>query len=251
MDATTKACINLHAVLSNLPELCAMDETAKGLAKGNNLTMQLAIKGGEAAHLIFKDGACEYRPGPAVKADIILGFKNGEHLNNMFDGKAMPGIKKGLTKIKFLQNNFTKLTDRMAYFLKPTEELLKDEQYFKINTYLTFHTAFFALAQIANNDKVGKINAHGVPDGIVNIVVVGGPAVHITVKDHRFLAETGASPTPRAHMIFSGLTEAAGILNGQMDFYTAVGREYIRIGGYIPMIDNASRILSQVAAYLQ
>lgn len=250
-DPNTKACINLHAVLSNLPQLCAMDDTAKRLAQGNNLTMQLSIKGGESAHLNFRDGACEYYPGTAEKADIILSFKNPQHLNDMFDGKKMPGIKKGLTQIKFLQNNFTKLTERMAYFLKPTEELLKDEKYFTINTYLTFHTAFFALAQIANNDSLGKISASGVPDGIVNIVVQNGPAIHIIVRDHRFLAEDGASSSPRAHMIFSGLKEVAAILNGQLDFYTAVGRENIKIGGYIPMIDNASRILMQVAAYLQ
>lgn len=249
-DPVTKACINLHAVLSNLPRLCAMDETAKSLAQVN-LTMQFTVKGGESAHLIFRDGACEYGPGPAEKADVILKFKNAQHLNDMFDGKAMPGIGKGLTKISFLKNNFTKLTDRLAYFLKPTEENLKDEQYFTINTYLTFHTAFFALAQIANNDAVGKISANGVPDGVINVVVAGGPTVHITVKDHRFLAEEGAIDAPRAQMVFSGLREAAAILGGQLDFYTAVGRENIRIGGYIPMIDNASRILMQVAAYLQ
>ncbi len=251
-DHVTKACINLHAVLSNLPELCAMDETARELIRGNDLTMQLAIRGGEAAHLIFRDGGCEYRPGPARKADISLSFKNAEHLNKMFDGKALPGVKKGLTRIKFLQDNFTKLTDRLAYFLKPTAELLEDEVYFKINTYLTFHTAFFALAQIANNDRIGKMNAYSVPDGIVNVVVADGPALHIAVdKQHRFTAEPGAAETPRAQMIFSGLKEAAGILGGKVDFYTAVGREYLSIGGYIPMIDNASRILMQVAAYLQ
>ena len=251
-DPDTKACINLHAVLSNLPELCAMDETARGLAQGNNLTMQLAIRGGEAAHLIFRDGGCEYRPGPAPKADISLSFKNAEHLNRMFDGKAMPGIKKGLSRIQFLKNNFTQLTERLAYFLKPTAELLQDDTYFKINTHLTFHTAFFALAQIANNDRVGKMNAYSVPDGIVNVVVLDGPAVHITIdKNHHFIAETGAAANPRAQMIFKGLKEAAGILGGQVDFYTAIGREYLTIGGYIPMIDNASRILMQVAAYLQ
>lgn len=252
MDSVTKACINLHAVLSNLPELCAMDETARGLAQGNDLTMQFAIKGGTAAHLIFRDGGCEYRSGPAQGADISLSFKNAEHLNKMFDGKALPGVKKGLTKIKFLQNNFTRLTERLAYYLKPAAELLEDEAYFKINTYLTFHTAFFALAQIANNDRVGKMNAYSVPDGIVNVVVRNGPALHITVdRQHRFTAEAGAADNPRAQMIFSGMKEAAGILGGQVDFYTAIGREYLSIGGYIPMIDNASRILMQVAAYLQ
>lgn len=251
-DPVTKACINLHAVLSNLPELCAMDETAKQLIQGNNLGLQLAIRGGEAAHLIFRDGGCEYRPGPAQGADISLSFKNAEHLNKMFDGKAMPGIKKGFTKLKFLQNNFTRLTERLSYYLKPTAELLQDDGYFKINAHLTFHTAFFALAQIANNDRVGKMNAYSVPEGIVNIVVTGGPAVHITVDSHhRFCAETGAAANPRAQMVFAGLKEAAGILSGQVDFYTAVGREYLTIGGYIPMIDNASRILMQVAAYLQ
>ena len=251
-DPETKACINLHAVLSNLPELCAFDETARKLILGNDLTMQLAIRNGEAMHLIFKDGGCEYRPGPARHADISLSFKNGEHLNAMFDGKAMPGIKKGLTKVNFLKNNFTRLTERLAYYLKPTEELLQDDAYFKINTYLTFHTAFFALAQIANNDRIGRINAYAEPDGIINIAVTGGPAVHITVdKQHRFTAETGAVENPRAQMVFAGLKEAAGILSGKIDFYTAIGREYLTIGGYIPMIDNASRILIQVAAYLQ
>ncbi|NLC03372.1 MAG: hypothetical protein GX787_03715 [Tissierellia bacterium] len=39
IDGLTMACINLHSVLRNLEDLCELDEEAKALIKGKNITI--------------------------------------------------------------------------------------------------------------------------------------------------------------------------------------------------------------------
>jgi len=58
----------------------------------------------------------------AKEATVVLGFASCAHLNKMFDGKGNPVPLWGFTKIGFLTGTFTKLTERMAYFLKPTDD---------------------------------------------------------------------------------------------------------------------------------
>ncbi len=169
----------------------------------------------------------------------------------MFDGTKMPIPLKGLTKIGFLTKEFTKLTDRLAYFLKPTDELLKDPEYFKINTYLTAYTAFFALAQIAEHDSLGKINAKRVPDGIINILAKDGPGLQLIVKEGHITAKQGVIDNPRAVMEFSDLKTVNNILNGKSDIYTAIGENKFGLRGFIPMLDNLNKLLDQVPAYVK
>lgn len=250
MDQFTKANINLNAILRNLKDLCEMDKESYDLVKDKNLTIQFIVKGGIKGSLSFENGKVSYRSG-AYPCNIKLYFTSPEHLNGMFDGTKMPIPLKGLTKIGFLTKEFTKLTDRLAYFLKPTDELLKDPEYFKINTYLTAYTAFFALAEIAEHDSLGKINAKRVPDGIINIMADNGPALQLIVESGHIKAKQGVVDKPRAVMHFSDLQTVNDILNGKSDIYTAIGENKFGLKGFIPMLDNLNKILDQVPAYVK
>lgn len=249
-DNLTKAYINVFAILRNLEDLCEMDEESGLLIKDKNVAIQFIVKNGPRALVIFKEGKCTVRSGEG-RCDIRLYFRSPEHLNKMFEGTANPIPLKGFTKLGFLKNEFTKLTEHLAFYLKPTDELLANPRYFKINTYLTIYTAIFALAQIGNYDKAGILNAARIPDGIVSISVLnGGPSVHIKAASGRLEAAKGPGQPARAYMNLSSMIVANSIFNGKLDAYTAIGAGDFEVKGFIPMLDNINKILFQIPAYV-
>lgn len=248
-DQLTLASINLNAVLRNLEDLCKLDEEMKKLITDKNMRIQFQIRSGPNALLSFSGGACSFKKGNG-KCDIKLYFKSPEHFNKMIDGKANPIPLKGITKINFLKNEFIKLTDRLSFYLKPTEELLKDNKYFQINTILTSYTAFFALGEIGNNDKIGKLNSKRIPNGTILISVANGPSISINASNGHLDMSKEATKNPRASMSFTNLETANQLLNGKIDSYTCIATGQLQIKGFIPMIDNMNKILSQVPAYL-
>ncbi len=250
-DELTKANINLFAILRNLEDLCELDGETKKLMAAKNISIAFHVKDGPDAVLAIQNGKASLTRGKG-KSTIKLFFFSPEHLNKMFDGKSNPIPLKGFTKIGFLKNEFTKLTDRLSYFLKPTDDLLKDPAYLKINTILTANTAFFALAEIGNYDRIGKINAGRIDDGIISISVKnGGPSINITAKAGRLQAAKGAGILPRAYMTFSSVEIANAILNGKKDTYTCIGTGDFQVKGFIPMLDNMNKLLYQVPSFLK
>jgi hypothetical protein len=228
-----------------------MDKDAQNIILGKNISVQFSVKDGPEALLSFNDGRCTFKKGTG-KNTIKLYFRSPEHFNQMINGKANPIPLKGFTHISFLKNEFTKLTDKLSYYLKPTDELLKDHDYLKINTFLTAYTAFFALAEIGNTDKIGILNASRIPDGIISISVSNnGPVVKIVAKGGHLEAEKGTSEKPRATMTFANSEIANAVLNGKMDIYTCIGNGTFEVKGYIPMLDNMNKLLAQVPGYLK
>lgn len=251
IDELTLANINLFAVLRNFEDLGGLDDETKRVAAGRDMSIAFQVKDGPEAVLTIRGGKFSLTRGKG-KSNIKLYFFSPAHFNKMFEGKAKPLPLKGFTKIGFLTNEFTKLTDRLTYFLKPTEDLLRDPDYQKINTILTANTAFYALAEIGNYDRVGKINASRIEDGVISISVQnGGPAIHITAKDGRLKTAKGPGISPRAYMVFSNIETANAILNGKLDSYTCIGTGDFQVKGFIPMLDNMNKLLYQVPSYLK
>jgi len=250
-DQLTMSCINLHALLQNMEELVEMDMAAASLVRNTSIAVQFTVKGGPEALLSFDKGKCRLQNNKG-QCEILLYFTSPEHLNRMFEGKANPIPLKGLTKINFLKNEFTRLTGRLTYYLKPTDQLLEDPGYMKINTVLTAQTAFFALAEIGNTDRIGKLNASRIPDGDINVIVQnGGPALHIKARKGHLEAHKGACTAPRAVMSFKNLETANAMLNGKVDAYTCIATGDVELKGYIPMLDSMNKLLSQVPEYLK
>lgn len=249
-DDLTKACINLHAVLRNLEDLCELDPISHVIIKEKDIAIQFVVKDVPPAVLSFHRGKCEMKRGKGAH-DIYLYFKSPQHFNQMVDGLANPIPLKGFTKIGFLTKEFTKLAERLTYFLKPTEELLQDEKYAEMNTILTAYTAFFALAEIGNHDHIGKLNAGRIPDGVIGVRVLnGGPEISLTATAGELQVQKGIISEPRAWMTFDSIQTANGILNGKLDSYACIGDGRIQIKGYLPMVDNMNKLLAQVPVYL-
>ena len=245
----TLANINLYAVMRNLEDLCEMDEEMKALIKSQKLSLQIDVKDGPTGVLKFDGGKCSFIRGKTA-SNIKLYFRSPEHFNKMVDGKANPIILKGFTKLKFLTKDFMTLTDRLSFYLKPTEELLTDKNYAKINTTLTAYTAFFALAEIGNTDPLGKHNGSRIPDGKIAISVDKGPAISIEAKSGSLLAVKGLPKTCRASMSFTNMKTAGDLLNGKVDSYSCIACNTLKMKGFIPMLDNMNKLLGQVPEYL-
>ncbi len=250
MDSVTKAKINLFAVLRNIQDLCSMDEVSKDLIKKLNISVSFNVPEAGCGALIFKDGKCEFVAGRSA-AQLKLWFTSPEHFNNLIDGQKTIPLFINIFKVGFLTGTFIKLTDRLAYFLKPSSpDLLKDKTFFEINTTLTAYTAFFAMCEIGNSDEIGKIVAKRIADGEIACGIPDGLQATIAIKDGHMTAKIGKSEEPRAMMYFSDLEFAHDLLNGKTSSYNGLGQGKFMIKGKVDMLDQMSKLLTMVSHYL-
>ncbi len=251
-DSKTLAYINMYAVLGTLENLCELDAKAKEILSTLEKPVSLAfdVKDGPSATLTFSSNGCRMDDGVDSKCDIKIPVASCEKFNGIIDGKVTPIPTKGLTKINFLLKTFTALTDRLTEVMRPTEEALKDPDFFRLNTICTFYTVSVAISQIANQDPVGQFSASNTPDGDIQLGITDVVYSTIRVKDSRFITIKQAPPKPRAIMEFCTLELANALFAGTVNSMEHVGTGNITIKGLISMVDNANRILDRVALYL-
>lgn len=256
MDNVTKAKINLFAVLRNLEDLCILDDKAKQICSKLNIAVEFNVKEVGSAVISFKNGECKFTRGKG-KAALRLYFTSPEHFNKLIDGENTIPIFYNVFKVGFLLKEFTQLTDIMSAYLQPDPaklpELLKDPKFFEINTKLTAYTAFFAMAEIANNDVVGKQCAGRIGEDGTILCCVGAecdPAINFTVKDHKFFAAKGEIKNPSATMKFSTLEFAHKILNGEASSFGGMGSGEFDVCGALDMLEQVAKLLNVVSDYL-
>ena len=249
VDQTTLARVNLFAVLRSLEGLPAHDGEAASIASGRREVLQFSVGGVGAARLALGEGRIEFRPG-AGACSIKLWFPRPESLNAMFAGTGSPIPLKGLTKISYLTGPFTALTDRLGHYLRATPELLRDQAYRDANASLSLSAAVYALCEIGNSDRAGRLNAARMPDGEIFLGAGGGPELTVVARGGSLECRKGAPERPRARMVFSDLESAGAMLRGELDSYAAIGSGRLVLGGFVPMLDNLNKVLGLVPRYL-
>ena len=248
-DARTLAYINLFAILGAIPYLCELDPEAAKLIQGQQVSIGFSVKGGPEATLFFGGGKARMVPG-TDRCQVKLPFASCEKFNGLIDGTVTPIPTKGFSKISFLLKRFTKLTDRLSAYLRPEPADLQDPEFFRISTTIMFHVIAEAIAQIANEDKVGQFSASNIVDGAAKLAITDGPAAALLCRNHRITAIHHAPEKYMAYMEFQGMHLARDLFDGNVNAIAAVGQGQVRIGGMISMIDNINRILDRVALYL-
>ena len=252
-DPKTMAFINLFAVFGALPTLCEMSDEARATIVGKRVSMGISVKGGPEGTLHFDDGKITVTEG-CDKCDIKLPFSSPEKFNGMIDGTVTPIPSKGFTKIGFLLKNFIPLTDILSRYLRPSEDDLKDEIFYRTSTLLMFHVITGAVAQIGNEDKVGRASASYIVDGNVRMAITEGEkvitAAHIVAKNHRLNTIHTDTDCPMSLMEFDGVHNARGLFDGVASSFTLICDGKLRLGGMISQLDNINRILDRVGLYL-
>lgn len=251
-DSRTLAYINMYAVLGTLENLCELDDKAKEIISGIEKPISVAfdVKNGPSATLTFSKNGCRMDDGVNADCDIKIPVANCEKFNGIIDGKVTPIPTKGLTKVNFLLKTFTALTDRLTEVMRPSEEALKDADFFRLNTLCTFYTVSVALSQIGNQDAIGKFSASNIADGDIQIGITDTVYATIRVKNNHMITIKQASEKPRAIMEFCDLELANALFAGTVNSIDHVGNGNITIRGLISMVDNVNRILDRVALYL-
>ena len=248
-DARTLAYINLFAVLGAIPYLCQLDNESAALIEGETVSVGFSVKDGPKATLFIGGGKARMAPG-VDRCQVLLPFSSCEKFNGLIDGTVTPIPSKGFTKIGFLLKDFTKLTDLLNKYMRPDPADLENEEFFNISTQLMLYTISVAIAQIGNNDAIGKFSAQQMVDGEIGFSIKGGPAATIRVKNHRLLAIKQPCESPRAVMEFDSIKLARDLFDGKVNAIACVGSGDIVMKGMISMLDNLNRILDRVALYL-
>ena len=247
IDQKTLAYINLYAVLGTLENLCELAPEASSLLTNKKpISIGFEVKGGPSATITFANGRCRMEQG-CTKCDVKLPFASCEKFNGLIDGTVTPIPSKGFLHIGFLLKDFTALTDLLNKYMRPEPADLEDPDFFRISTTLMLDTITVAIAQIGNNDEIGKFSADHMVDGEISFSIKDGPATTIRVKNHRLLGIKKRCENPRAIMEFESIELARDLF---VNAVACIGTGDIVMKGMISMLDNLNRILDRVAVYL-
>jgi len=265
-----RARLNLYAVLPNLEDVVREDPEMRELVSDARVTVKLLVAGGPRAYVRFANGACSVGRGSGPEAagapagsraassadanampSVILSFASASHLNNMFDGKSSPIPLWGFNRLGFLKNEFTELSDRMAYYLAPTAELLEHPGYLAMNTRLTLSTAAFAVPVLLESDPECRALRHAIGSGtIVLKVLPDGPSVSLVCGASGVIPVKGELPHPSSLILMRDMATANAFLNGELDTFVAAATGEVQIWGHVKPVDAIALVLDRIPKYL-
>lgn len=260
-----RARLNLFAVLPNLEDVVREDPEMRALVADARLSIRLSVANGPSTTVRFAGGACTVGPqpkrdeagGPGASGaggsgpTVRLAFTSPSHLNKMFDGSSQPIPIWGFNHLGFLKEEFTQLSDRMAYYLAPTDELLSHPGYLRMNTLLTLNTAAFAVPVLLGHDPECVPLRHGLSHGaIVLKVLPDGPAVSLVCGASGVLPVKGELTHPSALVLLKDLQTANDFLAGKLDTFVAAVTGDVQLRGRVAMVDTLALVLDRVGRYL-
>ncbi len=248
-DQNVLAHCNLFGVLGAIPTLLKLVPEARALVEKKKISVGFAVKNGPRATLFIENGSARLCRG-IDKCSIKLYFPSPEKFNAMIDGKASPLPVSGFWNIGFLLGGFTKLTDLLSRYLRPDDADLRDPVFFERSTALMLHVIAGAVAEVGNEDAVGRFSASNIVDGVIKLSVADKYTVGVEAKAHRLTALHTDVGEGFSEMSFDTLETARDLFDGKINAVAAVGMGKVRIGGMISQVDNVNRILDRVSLYL-
>jgi hypothetical protein len=251
-EAKALAFVNAYGVLGTLENLCELDSNAKAICKGLKEPVSICfdVKNGPCITLNFSADGCKLTEGERG-CTCKMAFSSPEKFNDLIDN-SKPGVPvKGVAQVlKFLLGPFTKLTDILTKYLRPSEEDLKNRQFFETSTILTMYTIAGAICALGNNDSISMLSASYIVDGEISMGITDAVYVTLVSRNHRLSLVKQKSKNPRAIMEFKTIDLAYGLFNGTASTIGELCAGNIYMSGMCNMLDNINRILDRVAVYL-
>lgn len=246
------AFVNMYGVLATLEKLCELDSEAKQICKSLKKPVSLCfdVTGGPCCTFHFSHDGCKMTEG-SNGCTCKMNFSSPEKFNALIDD-SKPGVPvKNIPQVlSFLLGPFTKFTDRLTKLLMPSEEDLKNRDFFEESTILTFYTIAGALSALANHDSVSQQSALYTVDGDVQMGITDVCYATLRVNNHKFETIKDKPAKPRAIMEFNSIDLAYGLFTGTASTMAELCAGNIYMSGMISMVDNINRILDRVAGYL-
>jgi hypothetical protein len=252
-----RARLNLFAVLPNLEDVVREDPEMRALVANARVNVRFTVANGPGTTVRFGGGVCTVGPQPrrdeagGSGPTVRLAFASAAHLNKMFDGASQPIPFWGFNHLGFLKKEFTELTDRMGYYLSPTDELLSHPGYLAMNTRLTLNTAAFAVPVLLGYDPECVPLRHGLSQGTIVIKVLpDGPVVSLVCGASGVLPVKGELTHPSALVLLRDLKVANDFLAGKLDTFVAAVTGDVQLWGRVAMVDTLALVLDRVGRYL-
>lgn len=251
-EAKAMAFVNAYGVLATLENLCAIDDDAKAVCKGLKKPVALCfdVADGPCVTYHFSADGCKMTEGD-FGCTCKMKFASPEKFNALIDD-SKPGmpVKNIAQVLSFLLGPFTKLTDLLTRYLMPSEEDLKNRDFFEKSTILTMYTIGGAICALGNTDSISKLSASYIVDGDIQMGITDAVYVTVRARDHKLELIKEKPDTPRAVMEFKTIDLANALFNGTASTMAELCAGNIYMCGMINMIDNINRILDRVAVYL-
>lgn len=250
IDPRVLAATNLRAVLGSLPRLAELVPEAGDLlsAVPKPTTLTLVVPSLAPVRYLFT--ARGIRATDAAGRGPTLLFRSPGHANAVIAGRAQPIPVAGPSGIRFLTRVFTPLSDLLGRYLQPSAADLADPAFRRLSTLMTLDVAARAIAVVANEDVSGRFSAAHMPDGDLDLEIGEEVRYRLEVKDHRVRLDDDLAGSPRAVLRFADLDVAGGVITGRDSALACVCDGRLAMRGFIPLVDNTSRILDRVGAYL-
>jgi hypothetical protein len=251
-ESKALAFVNAYGVLATLENLCEIDEDAKKICKELKKPVALCFEVADGPCVTYKFSAdgCKMTEGD-FGCTCKMKFASPEKFNALIDdGKPGLPVKNIAGVLSFLLGPFTKLTDILTKYLMPSEENLKNRDFFEKSTILTMYTIAGAICALGNNDSISKQSASYICDGDIQMGITDACYVTVRARDHKLELIKEKPETPRAIMEFKTIDLANGLFNGTASTMAELCAGNIYMSGMINMIDNVNRILDRVAVYL-
>ena len=251
-EAKSMAFVNAYGVLRTLENLCVTVDEAKAVCKSLKKPVSLCfdVTDGPCVTYHFTNDGCKMTEGD-YGCTCKMKFSSPEKFNALIDD-SKPGVPvKNIPQVlSFLMGPFTKLTDILTKYLMPSEDDLKNRDFFEKSTVLTMYTIGGAICALANNDSISKLSASYIPDGDIQMGITSACYVTLRARDHKLELIKEKPDTPRAIMEFKTIDLANALFNGTASTMAELCAGNIYMAGMINMIDNVNRILDRVAVYL-
>ncbi|MBN2223756.1 MAG: SCP2 sterol-binding domain-containing protein [Deltaproteobacteria bacterium] len=246
----TTARIFLQAVLPLFEELPKGDEAAKKAIKGLAGVITFRAPHGLAAQVEMKDGTIAVTQGKGKKSSITLYLPTVKMLNNLFKNKgfALPIPVWGIWNIK-LVNAFTKLGDRLNFYMTPDPKRPLNTGETKLAATLLLFAAILGAAPVGRGEEQKAIDK--IPNGIAQFDIKGEPSVYIEKQKNEFRAAKGRPGDYNMFMSFRDYDIAYKMFVGKLDFMAAIPMGDITLSGSLPMADQFSQLMLKVGEYTQ
>lgn len=248
-DARVLALTNARAVLGALPRLVELVPEAGRILGTLPSPTTLSLVAPSIPVTRYRFSSEGIAPVSEGRGPTLM-FRSVEHLNAVIAGTAQPIPLAGPVGIRFLTRVFTPLTDLLSVYLKPDDERLADAEFRRRSTLLTLEVAARAIAVVGNEDASGRFSAAHMPDGDLDLEIGDDLRYRLEVKNHRIRLDDELSDPPRAALRFADLDVAGGVISGRDSALACVCDGRLAMRGFIPLVDNTSRILDRVGAYL-